>query len=66
MYWRSSRSFRRASLELKPAPPAIDEAWAMIAALALVGVLLMILSGLRRGSNFTPDAKPPNRIGVPE
>jgi hypothetical protein len=38
----------------------------MIAALALVGVLLMILSGLRRGSNFTPDAKPPNRIGVPE
>jgi transposase len=23
MYWRSSRSFRRASLELKPAPPVI-------------------------------------------
>jgi DHA2 family multidrug resistance protein len=39
---------------------AIDEAWAMIAALALVGVPLMILSGLRRISNFTPDpaAKP--------
>jgi DHA2 family multidrug resistance protein len=45
---------------------AIDEAWAMIAALALVGVLLMALSGLRRASNFTPDAGPPNRIEVPE
>ena len=45
---------------------AIDEAWAMIAALALVGVLLMTLSGLRRASNFTPDAEPPNRIDVPE
>jgi hypothetical protein len=45
---------------------AIDEAWAMIAALALVGVLLMTLSGLRRASNFTPDAVPPNRIDVPE
>ena len=45
---------------------AIDEAWAMIAALALVGVLLMTLSGLRRASNFTPDAGPPNRFDVPE
>jgi DHA2 family multidrug resistance protein len=45
---------------------AIDEAWAMIAALALVGVLLMTVSGLRRASNFTPDAGPPNRIDVPE
>jgi len=35
---------------------AINEAWAMIAALALVGVPLMILSGLRRVSNFAPDA----------
>jgi DHA2 family multidrug resistance protein len=31
---------------------AINEAWAMIAALALVGVALMILSGLRRGYNL--------------
>jgi hypothetical protein len=38
----------------------------MIAALALVGVLLMTLSGLRRASNFAPDAEPPNRIDVPE
>jgi hypothetical protein len=45
---------------------AIDEAWAMIAALALVGVLLRILSGLHRTSNFAPDAEPPNRIDVPE
>jgi DHA2 family multidrug resistance protein len=45
---------------------AIDEAWAMIAALALVGVLLMTLFGLRRASNFTPAAGPPNRIDVPE
>jgi MFS transporter, DHA2 family, multidrug resistance protein len=45
---------------------AIDEAWAMIAALALVGVLLITLSGLRRASNFTPDAGSPNRIDVPE
>ena len=45
---------------------AIDEAWAMMAALALIGVPLMILSGLRRTSNFTPGAEPPSRIGVPE
>jgi DHA2 family multidrug resistance protein len=45
---------------------AIDEAWAMIAAFALVGVLLMIPFGLRRASNFTPDAAPPNRIAVPD
>ena len=31
---------------------AIDEAWALIAALALVGVLLMILSGSRHASEL--------------
>jgi DHA2 family multidrug resistance protein len=60
------QAFVQPLLERAGLVAAIDEAWAMIAALALVGVLLMILSGLRRGSNFTPDAKPPNRIGVPE
>jgi len=39
---------------------AIDEAWALIAALALVGVLLTILSGLRRAPGFRPDAKLPS------
>jgi hypothetical protein len=38
----------------------------MIAALALVGVPLLILYGLRGASNFTPVAEPPSRIGVPE
>jgi MFS transporter, DHA2 family, multidrug resistance protein len=44
---------------------AINEAWALIAALALVGVVLMILSGSRHASEFAPDAESPNRIGVP-
>jgi len=45
---------------------AINDAWAMIAALALAGVPLMILSGLRGASNVTSEAKPPNRIDVAE
>jgi MFS transporter, DHA2 family, multidrug resistance protein len=45
---------------------AINEAWALIAALALVGVPLMILFGLGRASNLTPDAEPPSRIEAPE
>jgi MFS transporter, DHA2 family, multidrug resistance protein len=43
---------------------AINDAWAMIAALALVGVPLMILSGLRRASSFAPAAKPPDLFGA--
>jgi MFS transporter, DHA2 family, multidrug resistance protein len=45
---------------------AINEAWALIAALALVGVPLMILFGLGRASNLTSDAEPPSRIRAPE
>jgi DHA2 family multidrug resistance protein len=45
---------------------AINDAWAMMAALAFIGVPLMVLSGLRLATNFTPDAEPPNRFGVPE
>jgi DHA2 family multidrug resistance protein len=45
---------------------AINDAWAMMAALAFIGVPLMVLSGLRLATNFTPDAEPPNRFGLPE
>jgi DHA2 family multidrug resistance protein len=45
---------------------AINDAWAMIAALTLVGVPLMILSGLRRASTFTPGARPRDLVAAPD
>jgi DHA2 family multidrug resistance protein len=61
-----AQSFVRPLLERAGLVTAINEAWAMIAAFALVGVLLMLLSGLRRLSDFPPGAGPPDYIGVPE
>jgi MFS transporter, DHA2 family, multidrug resistance protein len=61
-----AQAFVQPLLERAGLVAAINEAWALIAALALVGVPLMILSGLRRTSKFTPVAEPPSRIGVPE
>ena len=60
------QAFVRPLLERAGLVMAIHEAWAMIAALALIGVPLMIVAGLRRASNFTADAEPRNRIGAPE
>jgi DHA2 family multidrug resistance protein len=60
------QAFVRPLLERAGLVEAIDEAWAMIAALALLGVFLVILSGLRPASNFTPDAKPAHRSDARE
>jgi MFS transporter, DHA2 family, multidrug resistance protein len=48
------QAFVQPLLERAGLVAAINEAWAMIAVLALIGMLLMTLSLLRRASNFTP------------
>jgi MFS transporter, DHA2 family, multidrug resistance protein len=61
------QAFVQPLLERAGLVAAINEAWAMIAVLALIGMLLMTLSLLRRASNFTPpDAGGANHIGIPE
>jgi DHA2 family multidrug resistance protein len=59
------QAFVRPLLERAGLVAAINEAWAMAAVLALVGVPLVVLSGLRPVSNFARAAEPPNRKGMP-